>query len=279
MNKQNITQFDLGDEAKITLAMLFMAAVKNGDREIIGSLLTETGTWIFPGNNLLSGIARGAEAVADKAALVVRYGTNIELTHMLYSIDGLGLSLHNQGKRDGLMLDEFLHSAISYKQGKIDAIDTYLSDIPGMDAFFPGAPTGEFPPNPLSDCNKIRIGKDFAKALQSKDWKLMRSQLSDDVSWTLPGRSLLSGRVDGMDEVIDRAKKLRGFGVQIKVIRFLVGLEGVTLSLHNTASRGDQVLDQQVSILCKFTDGKISSITTYLDDVPGINSFFIDGII
>lgn len=264
----------LTDEFKLDLAMQFMAAVKNGNRELMGSLLTDDATWVFPGDNLLSGIARGIGPVADKAALVVSYGISIEHTKTLYSLNGLGLLLHNQGRRDHYMLDEILHSTISFSRGKIDSIETYLSDIPGMDAFFGGKPTGDMPMEVLDDAIKYKIGEDFIRSLKSRDWGLMRSLLHQDVLWTLPGTSLLSGPATGADNVISRANQLRDFGVMIEVNQLLVGLEGVALSLHNTASRGELLLDQQVAIVCKLQDGKIISITTHLNDVAGINSFF-----
>ena len=108
---------------------------------------------------------------------------------------------------------------------------------------------------------------------------LMRSVLDDNVTWTLPGSSILSGEAAGAEAVIQRAGQLRDFGVRVELNRLLIGLHGVTLSLHNTASRGELLLDQQVAIVCKLKGGKISGITTHLYNVERINAFFIEGII
>ncbi len=107
----------------------------------------------------------------------------------------------------------------------------------------------------------------------------MRSLLVPEATWTLPGSSLLSGPARGADAIIDRAQALKKFGVRFQLKHILYGLHGFTLSLHNTASRDDLILDEQVAIVCQVSKGKISDIATYLSDVAGIEQFFVAGII
>ena len=126
---------------------------------------------------------------------------------------------------------------------------------------------------------KEQLASQFLTGLKNRDWPLMRSALADNVTWTLPGTSLLSGPAIGADAVIKRAGQLRDFGVMLKLNHFLYGLDSVALSLHNTASRGDLILDEHVAIVCDITDGKISRIVTHLSDVEGINNFFVEGVI
>ncbi|NCD69762.1 nuclear transport factor 2 family protein [Mucilaginibacter sp. R11] len=115
--------------------------------------------------------------------------------------------------------------------------------------------------------------------MRGNDWSLMRTLMAEDVVWTLPGTSLLSGPAKGVDPVINRAQSLKKFGVMFQLQHILYGMEGVTLSLHNTASREDLILDEYVAIIFLLEEGKISSITTMLSDVEGINNFFVPGII
>ncbi|WP_426581593.1 nuclear transport factor 2 family protein [Mucilaginibacter sp. R-33] len=126
---------------------------------------------------------------------------------------------------------------------------------------------------------KGQLANKFLTGLKNRDWELMRQALANDVTWTLPGTSLLSGPAVGADAVIKRAGQLRDFGVMVQLNHILYGLDSVALSLHNTASRGDLILDEQVAIVCDITDNKISRITTHLSDVEGINKFFIEGVI
>jgi ketosteroid isomerase-like protein len=126
---------------------------------------------------------------------------------------------------------------------------------------------------------KEQLANKFLTGLKNRDWQLMRSALADDVTWTLPGTSLLSGPAIGADAVIKRANQLRDFGVMVQLNHILYGLDSVALSLHNTASRGDLILDEQVAIVCDINEGKISRIVTHLSDVEGINKFFVEGVI
>lgn len=56
---------------------------------------------------------------------------------------------------------------------------------------------------------------------------------------------------------------------------FLSGLNGFTLSLHNTAKRGNLILDEQVAIVFEIKDGRIVTMATYLSDVAGIMLFLL----
>lgn len=276
---KNSTQDKLPDEIKLNLAMQFMAAVKNNDRNLMKTILTEDAFWTLPGTNVLSGITKGADAISDKAVQILSYGVNIELVNSLYSLNGIALSVHNQGSKNGLVLEEYLIIEIVFKGDKIAAVHTNLSDIAGMNAFFSGQSVENNPDNKLSTEEKITIGNHFLTALKDRDWKLMRLILTEDVTWTLPGTSLLSGEAVGVDAVINRAKQLRNFGVMVQVNHILTGFNGLALSLHNTGARGNLILDQQVAIVCELANNKISRLTTHLHNVANINSFFVEGII
>lgn len=126
---------------------------------------------------------------------------------------------------------------------------------------------------------KEQLASQFLTGLKNRDWQLMRSTLADNVTWTLPGTSLLSGPAIGADAVIKRANQLRDFGVMLQLNHILYGLDSVALSLHNTANRGNLILDEQVAIVCDIVDSKISRIVTHLSDVEGINNFFVEGVI
>jgi hypothetical protein len=56
-------------------------------------------------------------------------------------------------------------------------------------------------------------------------------------------------------------------------------MNGVAVSLHNTAHRGDLKLDEYVVIVMELRGQQIVKLTTHLHDVAGINEFFVAGII
>lgn len=125
----------------------------------------------------------------------------------------------------------------------------------------------------LPDAN-LMVGRRFHAALSKGDWAAIRDLLTDDATWTLPGDNLVSGHVSGADAVVERARLIASYGVRFALQNVLVSKENVALSLHNTAARGDLILDEHLATVCTLRDGRISAIETYLSDVSGMNAFF-----
>ncbi|MGQ7390178.1 hypothetical protein ACTGWD_11690, partial [Streptococcus suis] len=75
-------------------------------------------------------------AVVERARLIASYGLSFKLEHILLSRDNMALALHNTAERNGIRLDEKLATVCRLRDGRIAAIETFLSDIPGMDRFF-----------------------------------------------------------------------------------------------------------------------------------------------
>jgi ketosteroid isomerase-like protein len=120
-----------------------------------------------------------------------------------------------------------------------------------------------------------QLGKKFHAYLTAGDWEGIRSLLTDDATWTLPGDNTVSGTAVGAEAVVERAKKIASYGLDFELLHILVSRENMALSLHNTARRGDVRLDEYLSTVCRLRDGKIADIETYLSDVPGMNAFFV----
>ncbi len=119
-----------------------------------------------------------------------------------------------------------------------------------------------------------KIAEAFIEALKIKDWDLMRSILTHDVVWSLPGTSLIAGEAVGADAVISRSQRITSYGVNFGLKHVLYGQFGFALSINNTARRGDLVLDEQLATVCTLRDHVIARIDTYLSDVPMANEFF-----
>ncbi|MEU2435414.1 nuclear transport factor 2 family protein [Streptomyces rubradiris] len=120
-----------------------------------------------------------------------------------------------------------------------------------------------------------QLGTRFHAFLAAGDWDGIRSLLTDDATWTLPGDNTVSGTAVGADAVVERARKIASYGLDFRLLHILVSRENMALSLHNTARRGDVRLDEHLSTVCRLRDGRIASIETYLSDVPGMNAFFV----
>ena len=127
----------------------------------------------------------------------------------------------------------------------------------------------------LTDVEKKQLAETFLHALGTKNWDLLHSIITKDISWTLPGKSVISGEVSGADAIITRAQQIVSYGVSLELKHILYGQYNVTLSVHNQASRGELILDEHLATVCTILNGKISKIETYLSDIDGLNAFFI----
>ncbi|MDV6264577.1 nuclear transport factor 2 family protein [Rhodococcoides yunnanense] len=120
-----------------------------------------------------------------------------------------------------------------------------------------------------------RLAETFHRSLTTKDWSLLSSIMTADVTWTLPGENAISGAAEGIDAVIDRADLIANYGVTFTLEHILLSRSNFALALHNTARRSDAVLDEYLSTVCSVDDGRITRIETFLSDVEGMNAFFV----
>jgi uncharacterized protein len=102
------------------------------DWDGLGSLLTPDATWQLPGNNLVS----GSGPVVSRAQAISSYGVSFTLEEIVVSAENVALVLHNVAEREGRHLDEQVVDVCIIRDGLIAGIETYLSDVEGMNAFF-----------------------------------------------------------------------------------------------------------------------------------------------
>jgi uncharacterized protein len=126
------------------------------------------------------------------------------------------------------------------------------------------------------DDAKARLADTFHKSLTTRDWDLLRTIMSPDVTWTLPGDNRISGTAEGIDAVIARAELIASYGPSFELKNILLSRDNMALSIRNQATRGDLVLDEYLATVCTIVDDRITRIETYLSDVPGMNAFFAD---
>ncbi|MHC5760493.1 nuclear transport factor 2 family protein [Nostoc sp.] len=122
--------------AKLDIARRFQTAIAARDWSAMRALLADDAHWTLPSDNMISGTANGADAVVDRARKITSYGLNFELQHILVGRDNVALSLHNTARQGDRVLDEYLATVCQFKDNRIAALETFLSDIDGMNAFF-----------------------------------------------------------------------------------------------------------------------------------------------
>lgn len=123
-------------DERYALAAAFQQSLLAQNWQALRALFTDDATWTLPGDNKISGRAEGADAVVDRVRLIAGYGVNFDIQRVLVSRDNLALSVHNTANREGVVLDEYLATVCFLRDGKIAAVETYVSDLPGMNAFF-----------------------------------------------------------------------------------------------------------------------------------------------
>jgi ketosteroid isomerase-like protein len=126
----------------------------------------------------------------------------------------------------------------------------------------------------MTEQDKKTIAQHFIHGLGSRDGNLLRSIMTEDVVWSLPGQSLMSGEAHGVEAILKRANTLHGFNVNIEIEHVVFGLQDVALHLHNTGSYGGKVLDEHLTTVIHLDGGKIRRLDTFISDIPMLNDYF-----
>jgi uncharacterized protein len=129
-------------------------------------------------------------------------------------------------------------------------------------------------PTSTTDLKNKKIAETMLTALKTQNWELFRSIIDNDISWTLPGVSIISGEVKGADAIILRARQIVSHGVSMELKHFLYGQYNFALSIHNQAAKGNLILDEYLATVCTVRNEKIVKIETFVSDVDGVNAFF-----
>lgn len=123
--------------------------------------------------------------------------------------------------------------------------------------------------------DKLNLGKQFLLAFRDQDWNLLRSIVTDDCTWTLPGSSELAGESAGVEEVISKAKQfVSKLSMELNHIQH--SLNCVALAICNQAVSEEGRNDEHIATVNTLRDGKISAICTFFSDVPGMHAYFAE---
>jgi ketosteroid isomerase-like protein len=123
-------------ESNLVLGNALRTAFATQDRELLTSLVHENFVWKLPGENAVSGHVIGVDGVFSRFAKLAAYGVRISIEQVTVNREGIAFILHNTGDHGGRTLDEYLVTVITVIDGKAAELETYLSDIPMMNAYF-----------------------------------------------------------------------------------------------------------------------------------------------
>ena len=126
----------------------------------------------------------------------------------------------------------------------------------------------------MTDQGRKKLATSFIESLRSGDANGFRTIMTDDVVWTLPGTSQVSGVAKGVEEILKRARTIVAYGTKLEVQHVVLGHEGVALLLHNTGNQNGRILDEYLTTVCTLRDGKIARLDTYISDIEMVNTYF-----
>jgi uncharacterized protein len=105
--------------------------------------------------------------------------------------------------------------------------------------------------------DKKEIAQSFIRGLGIRDANLLHSIVTEDVVWSLPGESPMSGEAHGVEAILKRASTLH-----------------VALHLHNTRTYAGKVLDEHLTTVIHLDGDKIHRLDTFISDIPMLNKYF-----
>ena len=126
----------------------------------------------------------------------------------------------------------------------------------------------------MTQDEKLHLAKTFLSVLSKPDEDLVRSIVVEDMVWSFPGTSVISGEAQGVSGVMKRATTIASYGVHVELGRPVYGYSGVAVFLHNTGSKNGHTLDEHLAAVFSFRDNKIARLDTFLSDVPMVKDFF-----
>jgi ketosteroid isomerase-like protein len=127
----------------------------------------------------------------------------------------------------------------------------------------------------MGDEDRKALASSFIAALKLQDEKAFQEIMHDDVVWTLPGSSVVSGVAHGVAGILKRARAIVERGVTLEIMHVILGYEGMALQLHNTGKWKGNTLDEYLTTVCTVRDGKIARLDTYISDIPMVNKYFV----
>ncbi len=190
-------------------------------------------------------------------------------------------TIHQKSGISGKDVHQRFFGHCTAANGKIVLLREALNVLAAADGMFPGGvaeairqKAGSEQAAPISDSAKQALATSFIEALRSLDEKGFQKIMTDDVVWTLPGSSLVSGVAHGVAGILKRAQAIVDRNVTLEIMHVVLGHEGVALLLHNTGKWKGKVLDEYLTTVCTLRDGKIARLDTYISDIPMVNTYF-----
>jgi hypothetical protein len=83
-----------------------------------------------------SGEAHSVDAILKRARTISSHKVKVEIVRTVFGLSGVVVILHNTAAENGKVLDEHLAAVFAFRGDKIERLDTRLSDVEMVRAFF-----------------------------------------------------------------------------------------------------------------------------------------------
>ena len=118
------------------IALNFIEGLRTRNGALLSAILAPDVVWSLPGQSVMSGEAHGVDGILARAETLGHYGAHIEVEHVVFGYRDVALHLHNTGQRGDHVLDEHLTTVCHLRDGRIQRLDTFISDVPMLNAYF-----------------------------------------------------------------------------------------------------------------------------------------------
>ena len=110
-------------------------SLQKQDWELLNNIVAPEVLWPFPGSNLLSGQAKGANGLLLACRGLISYGMTFALKHLLYGTSGIVLLIEVRRARGEMEMNGQYCAVCSVGDNKLRAGELYVSGISMVDAF------------------------------------------------------------------------------------------------------------------------------------------------
>jgi hypothetical protein len=129
----------------------------------------------------------------------------------------------------------------------------------------------------MADRPNVELIRRGYAAFANGDMATLNDIFADDIEWTIPGRSPISGTRKGKAEVFDFFGELAARSentFSLEMIDLLGSDDHVVALVHERAHRGDRRLDNDATHIWQVRDGKAVSFAAQTSDQYADDEFY-----
>jgi uncharacterized protein len=129
----------------------------------------------------------------------------------------------------------------------------------------------------MADLPQVELIRRGYAAFASGDMATLNDMFADDIEWTIPVRSPISGTRKGKAEVFDFFGQLAALSENtfaLEMIDLLGSDDHVVVLVRESAHRGERRLDNDATHIWKVRDGKVVSFAAQTSDQYADDEFY-----